>query len=69
MGKNVGRKISKNLSGKSAKTFLIMLTNLPQMRLKLLQKEQYKKTAEVVDDLIGNKEVIKLEKFKKFTTK
>ena len=45
MGKNIGRKISENLNGKSAKTFLIMLTNLPQMRLKLFQKEQYKKNS------------------------
>ena len=46
-----------------------MLTNLPQMRLKLLQKEQYKKTPEAIDDLIGNKGVAKLEKFKKIRNK
>ena len=39
------------------------------MRLKLLQKEQYKKTPEAIDDLIGNKGVAKLEKFKKIRNK
>ena len=38
MGKNFDKLISKNLSGKS---LLIMLKNLQQMRLKLLQKEQF----------------------------
>ena len=32
-----------------------MLNNLPQIRLKLLQNKQIKKTAEVTGDLIGNK--------------
>ena len=32
-----------------------MLNNLQQNDLKLLQKEQIKKTAKATDDLIGNK--------------
>ena len=38
MGKNFDKIISKNLSGKN---LLITLKNLQQMRLKLLQKEQF----------------------------
>ena len=37
------------------KNFLIMLKNLLQMHLKLLQKEQFKKTAEATGDLVRNK--------------
>ena len=40
MSKNIGQNISKNLT---AKNFLIMLNIQQQMRLKLLQKEQFKK--------------------------
>ena len=52
MGKNISENISKNYI---VRNFLIMLNNLPQMRLKLLQLEQFKKTAKVTGDLIGNK--------------
>ena len=41
MGKNIGENISDNLSGKYSQKLLNMLNNLPQMRLKLLQKEQF----------------------------
>ena len=37
------------------KNFLIMLKNLLHMHLKLLQKEQFKKTAEATGDLVPNK--------------
>ena len=43
MGKNIGKITSRNLSGKYSQKFLIMLNNLLQIRLKLLQKEQFKK--------------------------
>ena len=44
------------------KNFLIMLNNLLKMHLKLLQKEQLKKTAEGTVDLIRNiKSLIKLK--------
>ena len=39
-----------------------MLNNLPQIRLKLLQNKQIKKTAEVTGDLIGNKNANKITK-------
>ena len=39
MGNNIVKKISKNLSGKYSQNFLIMLTSLLQIHLKLLQKE------------------------------
>ena len=42
-GKNIGKNINKKLSGKYSKKLLIMLNNLQQIRLKLLQKEQFKK--------------------------
>ena len=42
-----------------------MLNSLQQMRLKLLEKKQFKKKAEATGDLIGNK----IESFKKLTTK
>ena len=44
MGKNISKKISKNLSGKfSQKVLGQLLYNLQQMHSKLLQKEQLKK--------------------------
>ena len=50
MGKNIDKNISKKLSGKYSLGMLAMRqklldheNNLPQMRLKLLQKEQFKK--------------------------
>ena len=55
MGKNICKNISKNLSCKCSKNFLIILNNLQQMRLKLLQTEQFKKTAEATGGLIDNK--------------
>ena len=42
------------------KNLKIMLNNLPQMHLKLLQKNQ--KTAEAIGDLIGNKIADKITK-------
>ena len=42
-----------------------MLNNLSHMYLKLLQKEQFKKTAEGTDDLIGNKIPNKIKKVSK----
>ena len=43
MGRNVGKKTSKNLSCKCSQNLFIMLHNLLQMHLKLLQKKQFKK--------------------------
>ena len=37
-----------------ARAFLIMLKSLPHMHLKLLQKEQFKKTAEETGELFGD---------------
>ena len=55
MDKNIGKNISKDLSGNIARNCLIRLKNLQQMHLKLLQKEYFKKIAEATGDLIGNK--------------
>ena len=55
MGKSFSKKMSINLSGKTVKNFLIMLNNLQQIRLKLLQKEQFKNKAEATCNLIGIK--------------
>ena len=41
MSKNNGRNISENLSSKYS--LLVMLNNLPQMHLKLPQKQSFKK--------------------------
>ena len=65
MIKNIGKNISKNLSGKYSRNFLIILSNLQQMHLKLLQKEQFKKKVEAAGDLIGNKIVGKITKVSK----
>ena len=63
MGKNIGENISDNLSGKYSQKLLNMLNNLPQMRLKLLQKEQFQKTAEAtLYYFIGNKIAKKITK-------
>ena len=43
MFENTGKNINKNYNGKYNQNFLIMLNNLPQMRLKRLQREQFKK--------------------------
>ena len=43
MSKNIGKHISKNVSSKYRLKPLTMLNNLPQMHLKLLQKERFKK--------------------------
>ena len=45
--------------------FLIMLSNLQQMHLKLLQKEAVQKTAEGSSDFIDNKIAIKITKVSK----
>ena len=49
----------------TVKIFLNMLNNLQQMRLKLLQKEQFKKSAESTGDLIGNNISNKITKVQK----
>ena len=48
MGKNIGKSISKNLSGKYSQKHLDHVSNLQQMHLKLLQKEQFKKQQQLV---------------------
>ena len=48
-------------------TFLIMLNNLLQMRLELLQKEQFK-TSRTTGDLIGNKIADKITRVTKNVT-
>ena len=42
MSKNIGKIISKSLSGKYSQELLDHAKNIQQMRLKLLQKEQFK---------------------------
>ena len=49
----------------TVKIFLNMLNNLQQMRLKLLQKEQFKKSAESTGYLIGNNISNKITKVQK----
>ena len=41
MDENIGKNISKSLSGKIARNFFIMLDNPQKMRLKLLQNDQF----------------------------
>ena len=43
MGKKIGKNITKNLSGKYNQKLYDMLSNLQQMHLKLLRKEELKK--------------------------
>ena len=42
MGKNIGTNISKSEAVNITRDFLIILKNLQKIRLKLLQKEQFK---------------------------
>ena len=42
-----------------------MLNNQQKMRLKLLQKESFKKTAEATGDLVGNKIAYKITRSSK----
>ena len=51
-------------TGKNINNFLVVLKNLLQ-NLKLLQIEQFKKTAEATGDLIDNKIADKTTKFSK----
>ena len=44
-----------------------MLNNLPEIHLKLLQKEQFKKTAELAGDLIGSKIADRIKNFMKIS--
>ena len=52
MGKNIDKDISKYVH--TAKNFLIMLRNLPQMHLKLLRNKSTAKNNRI-GNLIGNK--------------
>ena len=54
--KNVGKNISKSLSGKYSQKLIDHVNNLPQMRLKI---------AKETGDLIGNKIVNKIAKISK----
>ena len=51
MGQNIGKNISKNLSCKNSQKLLDHAKQSLQMHLKLLQKEQFKKTTESTGDL------------------
>ena len=65
MSKHIGKNVSENLNSKKLKTFkrfLITLNNAPQMPLKFLQKEQFKKTAKATGNLVINKIVDKITK-------
>ena len=44
-----------------------MFNNLPEIHLKLLQKEQSKKTAELAGDLIGSKIADRIKNFMKIS--
>ena len=57
--KNIGKNTSKNV--------LITLNNQPEMHLKLLQKEKFKRQLKLLVDLNGNKIASKITK--KITTK
>ena len=54
IGKIFGKNIRKNVSRKYSQNFLITLSNLLKMHLKLLQISD-SKTAKATDELIGNK--------------
>ena len=55
IGKNVITNISKTWVVNTAKSSLIILNDMLQMRLKLLQKKELKKATEGTGDLIGIK--------------
>ena len=65
MGKRIVKNASKSLTRKYSKNILIMLNYLQKMPLKLLQKKAIQKRAKATGDLIGNKLLIELQKFKK----
>ena len=60
--KDCGKNISKSFSSKeiTVRKFLIILSNLSHMHLKLLQKKPIQNTAEATGDFIGNR--IELQK-------
>ena len=49
----------------TAKNFLFMLNNLPHIHLKLLQRGQFKKTAEPISDLVSNEIADRIRKVSK----
>ena len=55
MGNIFGKNIIKKLSSKYRQKLIDHTQNLLQILLKLLQKGQFKKPAEAIGDLIGNK--------------
>ena len=57
MGDNIGKHISKKFIGQYN----------PEIHLKLLQKEQSKKTAELAGDLIGSKIADRIKNFMKIS--
>ena len=68
-GKNIGKNKSKNLSGKYDQTSLIMLSSIQKMRLKLLQKEQFKKQQRQLVIWLVIKLLITLREFQKIHNK
>ena len=60
MGKTIGENISKNLSDKYSQKLLDNLKQSATDALKTTSKREIQKTAEAIDDLIGNKMLIKL---------
>ena len=54
--------MSKNISASTVKIFLIMLSNLQKMHLKLLQKEQFKKQLKQLAIFFGKKVTDKITK-------
>ena len=55
MGKNVGKNTTKNFSGKYSHRFLNHAKQSAIYSVTLFQKEQFQKSSEATDDLIGNK--------------
>ena len=67
MGKNIGKNIINNL--KTVKNFLIMISNLQQMRLKQILKQQFKKQQKQLVISLVIKLLIKLGKLQNINNK
>ena len=69
MGENIGKNITENLSDKYSQKRLDHAKKSANMRLKLLQKEQFKKQQEQLVVSLVIKLLIELQKFQKIHSK
>ena len=69
MGKNIGKKVNRNLSSKQSQELLDHTKQSATYSLKPTSKKAIQKTAEATGDLTGNKTAVRITKFSKGSPK